>query len=220
MAQFGGSINSIMGFHKRSEIHWARKLWHMGAVSAMAAFYAFAPSKVSLTTIVIAWLLFVPIDFIRQKVPAINEVLIHVFKPLMRDSEINKIAGTSYLLTGVLVIAFVFPRDIVLLTILFLAFADPIASYFGIRFGKDKIFGHKSLQGSLAAFFVCAMLTFGFLFTNNLLLDRIVVVSLLGGLIGSLAELIPISKLDDNLTLPLISSTFLWLLFVIFGAFA
>ncbi len=192
----------------------------MGTVSGMAAVYAFAPEKISLSILLVAWLLFVPIDFVRLNFPSINEVLLHLFRPIMRDNEVQKIAGTTYLLSGVMIVAFVFPRDIVLLTLLFLAFADPIASYFGIKFGKDKIFGHKSLQGSLAAFFVCAMLTFGFLFTHNLLLDRILVVSLLGGLIGSLAELIPIYKLDDNFTLPIFSSTFLWLLFLLFGAFS
>ena len=129
-------------------------------------------------------------------------------------------AGTSYLLTGVSIIALIFPQEIVLLTLLFLAFADPIASYFGIKFGKDKIFGHKSLQGTVAAFFVCAILCFAFFYTHNLLLDRLIVVSLLGGLIGSLAELIPIGKLDDNLTLPVMSAIFLYFMFLLFGAFA
>lgn len=211
-------LSSLMELKKRSEIHWARKIWHMVGVTLLAAVYAYMPEKVSLTILVVAWLLFVPVDFLRQKNKTLNDVLVHLFRPVMRDSELKKIAGTSYLLTGVLIISFVFPREVVLLTMLFLAFADPIASYFGIRFGKDKIFGHKSLQGSLAAFFVCAVLCFAFLFSHNLLVDRIIVVSLLGGLIGALAELIPISKLDDNLTLPILSSISLWVLFFLFGA--
>lgn len=218
MQQASRSAEHFMDFKKRSDIHLARKIWHMASVSMMAAVYAVASEKLSLTILVMAWLLFVPVDFIRQRVPMVNEILIHLFRPIMRDSEVQKVAGTSYLLTGVLIVVFIFPKEVVLLTLLFLAFADPIASYFGIRYGKDKIFGHKSLQGSLAAFIVCAVLTFGFLFSNNLLLDRIIVVSLLGGLIGALAELIPVYKLDDNLTLPILSSTSLWLLFLLFGA--
>ena len=205
---------------KRSEIHLARKIWHMATVSAMAAFYAFAPERVSLTILVVAWLLFVPVDFLRHFNSSLNDVLTHLFRPIMRDHEVNKVAGTSYLLTGVALVAFVFQREIVLLTLLFLAFADPIASYFGIKFGKDKLIGHKSLQGTLAAFFVCAVLSFSFLYAHNLLMDRLVVFSLLAGLIGALAELIPIWKLDDNLTLPILSSTFLWVLFSLFGAFS
>lgn len=209
---------SAMDLKKRSEIHWARKLWHMGAVGGMAAIYAYAPERLSLIILLVSWVLFVPLDFLRHRYAAINEFLVHAFKPIMRDSELNRLAGTSYLLTGVTIIDLLFPREVVLLTLLFLALADPIASYFGIKFGKDKILGHKSLQGTLAAFVVCTSLCFVYLYTHNMLLDRLIVVSLLGGLIGALAELIPIGKLDDNLTLPLLSGTFLYLLFSLFGA--
>lgn len=203
---------------KRSDIHWARKIWHMLGVSLLVGLYALAPLNVSLTLLVVGWVLFVPVDFMRQRSEHLNDLLLHVFRPLMRESEAHGIAGTTYLLTGATFVALIFPRDVVLLTLLYLAFADPFASYFGIRYGKDKIFGHKSVQGSLAAFLVCAVLTGVFLSVRGLLLDRIIIVSLLGGLIGALGELIPFWKLDDNLTLPIFSATFLWLLFSLFGA--
>jgi diacylglycerol kinase (CTP) len=203
---------------KRSDVHLARKIWHMSGVSFIAFLYSYLPEKVSIIALLVSWLLFVPMDFLRQKRPALNEVVVAIFRPIMRRSELHRIAGTTYLLSGLLIVTLLFPPQIVLLTMLFLAFADPIASYFGIRYGKDKIFGNKSLQGSLAAFFVCAILTFAFLNYHWMMMDRIVIISLLGGLIGSLAELIPIWKLDDNLTLPLLSSTALWMLFAIFGA--
>lgn len=192
----------------------------MGGVSLMAYIYSVIPTHWSLVLLTAACFIGIPIDIFRLRYPALNDLVLHTIGPIMRQSEVNKIAGTTYLLTGVTLLAYIFPRDIVLLTLLFLAFADPIASYFGIRFGKDKILGQKSLQGTLAAFFVCAMLTFAFLSFHDLLMDRLVLVSLLGGLIGSLAELIPIGKLDDNLTLPLVSATALYFLFTLFGAFA
>lgn len=203
---------------KRSDIHWPRKVWHMAGVSLIAFIYSLVSDNLAIILLSIAWLLFVPFDFLRQKNAAVNEVAVSMFKPIMRQSEVNKIAGTTYLLSGLLIVAALFPRPIVMLTMLFLAFADPIASYFGIRFGKDKIFGEKSLQGSLAAFLVCAILTFAFLTYNWVLMDRLIIVSLLGGLIGALAELIPIGKLDDNLTLPVLSATALWFVFTVFGA--
>src|SRR5690606_38510278 len=101
-----------------------------------------------------AWLLFVPLDFLRQSSPVLNDWLIHAFKPIMRQSEVNKLAGTTYLLTGVLFVVVFFPRPVVSLTLLYLAFADPIASLVGIRYGRDKLFGHKSLQGFIAAYSV------------------------------------------------------------------
>ncbi|WP_374029614.1 diacylglycerol/polyprenol kinase family protein [Bdellovibrio bacteriovorus] len=182
--------------------------------------YVYLPPAVSMTILVTAWLLFVPIDFARQKYPALNDLAVHAFKPIMRQSEVKKLAGTTYLLSGVLIVDVLFPREIVGLTLLFLAFADPIASYFGILYGKDKIFGHKSIQGFMAAFFVCAAVTFFYLLYHNYLMDRLIIVSLFAGLVGAFAELIPVGKLDDNLTLPLMSAVGLTILFYFFGFFA
>lgn len=206
-------------FKKRSDIHLARKLWHMGGVSSMALGYALFPTWLAYTILGLAWLLFVPMDFARQRNPALNEILIKWFRPIMREHEVNRPAGTSFLLTGVLVVALLFPREIVLLTLLFLAFADPIASYVGIRYGKDKIMGHKSLQGTAAAFVVCTLITAFYLFQNEILVHRVIVVSVLGGVIGAFSELVPIAQIDDNFTLPLLSSFFLWILFSAFGVY-
>jgi diacylglycerol kinase (CTP) len=206
-------------FKKRSDIHWARKIWHMLGVSVMALLYALLPYSVCLVLLGITWLLFVPFDFARQKNPKLNEKLIAWFKPIMREHEVDRPAGTSFLLTGVALVVLIFPKEIVLLTLLFLAFADPIASYFGIRFGRDKILGNKSLQGTGAAFFVCATITALFLLKNDLLVERVIMVSVLGGVIGALSELIPIGQIDDNLTLPVLSSVFLYVLFSAFGVY-
>ncbi|WP_413291708.1 diacylglycerol/polyprenol kinase family protein [Bdellovibrio sp. HCB185ZH] len=211
---------NLVDLKKRSDIHYARKIWHMSAVFAMFLAYVYLPKEVSFSLLVIGWLLFVPFDFLRHRYAVLNDFAVHAFKPIMRQSEVKKLAGTTFLLSGVLIVYVIFPRPIVALTLLFLAFADPIASYFGILYGKDKIFGHKSIQGFMAAFFVCAALTLAFLLYHNYLTDRVIVVSLLAGLVGAFAELIPIGKLDDNLTLPLMSAVGLSILFYFFGFFA
>lgn len=205
---------------KRSDIHWARKIWHMAGVSAIFAVYVLAPEMVSYTILALSVALFLPMDFLRHRYPALNDWLVHAFRPIMRTTEINKIAGTTYLLAGVCVIVALFPRPVVALTLLFLAFADPIASFVGIKYGKDKVFGHKSIQGFMAAFAVCGLATALFLSYYSIMFDRIIVVSLLAGLIGALAELVPIGKLDDNFTLPVLSGFGLYILFYLFGLFA
>lgn len=181
--------------------------------------YVYLPSTVSLVILAASWCIFVPFDFLRQRNAAVNDWAVHAFKPIMRQSEVKKLAGTTFLLTGVLIVHVFFSAPVVALTLLFLAFADPIASYFGILYGKDKIFGHKSIQGFMAAFFVCTLVTFFYLSYHNLLIDRLVLVSLFAGLVGAFAELIPIGKLDDNLTLPVMSAVGLTVLFYFFGFF-
>jgi len=205
---------------KRSEMHWARKIWHMSGVSALAFSYYYLPPFWSKAIFILLWFIFVPVDFLRLRSPGLNDILTHIFRPIMRESESKGLAGTSYLMTGVLIISFIFPREIVLMTLLFLAFADPMASIIGIRFGKDRIFGHKSVQGSVAAFAICAFITWSVLMYKGIMIDRIVIVSIFGGLIGACAEAIPVGKLDDNFSIPVLSAGGLWLLFSIFGGFA
>lgn len=196
----------MLRFKRRSDIHWSRKIWHMAGVSLMALIYTYAPQEFALGALLVVWCLFVPVDVLRQRFPALNEKLLEWFRPIMREYEEKGLAGTSYLLTGVTLVTFLFPREVVLLTLLFLAFADPVASIVGIKYGRTKIFGHKSLEGTFAAFAICTGITFFYLSNHHLLLPHLVVVSLLAGLLGAAAELIPIGKLDDNLTLPLLSA--------------
>ncbi len=213
------SLNNLE-LRKRSDIHLARKIWHMAGVFGMFLAYVFLPETVSLIILALSVLLFLPVDFLRHKNPAFNDWIVHAFKPIMRDHEVHKIAGSTYLLCGVCLIVAAFPRPVVALTLLFLAFADPIASFVGIKYGKDKVFGHKSIQGFMAAFVVCTVATAIYLIYYNVMFDRVIVVSLLAGLIGALAELVPIGKIDDNFTLPVLSGLGLYILFYLFGLFA
>ena len=220
MTQVDSSKNNqiIDDFKKRSDVHLARKIWHMSGVTFFFLVWSFLPVWLSLVLLLIAWVVFVPIDLIRLYNPKINRVLLRWFKPIMRKSEIDRPAGTTYLITGIITVGFLSHPQIVGLSLLFLAFADPIASYVGIRYGKDKIFGHKSVQGFIAAFVVCFLLTVGFLYYHNVG-EYILIVSLLSGLVGALAELIPIAKIDDNFTMPVLSCIGLTLVFGFFNIF-
>lgn len=209
--------HEITALKKRSDLHIARKVWHMSGVFLMFVLFNYLPYSWSIAFLIMGWLLFVPMDILRQQNPKLNDWVVTVFRPIMRNSEVKKLAGTSYLLSGVLLLLLFFPRPIASLTLLFLAFADPIASYVGIKWGRDKIMGRKSIQGTIAAFAVCATATFSFIVYYNFLSERVIVVSLIAGVIGALAELIPIWKLDDNFTLPLLSAVGLTILFFFFG---
>lgn len=204
------------GFKNRSDLHLARKIWHMAGVFTLFAGWILLPEMISITLLCICWVLFVPADILRQKNSDMNRNLMRLFQPIMRKNEVDRLAGTTYLLTGVILIALIFDRGVVAISLLFLAFADPIASYVGIKYGKDKIFGHKSVQGFMAAFFVCAFVCYLYLSSNGVH-EHLLIASLLAGLVGALAELIPLWKLDDNFTMPVLSSIGLSILFYFFG---
>jgi diacylglycerol kinase (CTP) len=204
-------------YKNRSDVHWARKIWHIVTVFSIFLTYQFAPYSVSMGILFVACAILIPFDFLRLKYKKLNDVALIFMGPLMRNSEVKNAAGTTYLLAGVAVIAIFFPKPIVGLSLLFLAFADPLASYVGIRYGKDKILGNKSIQGFLMAFSVCAVITFLFLSGFDLLVSRRVVIAALCGMVGAFAELLPIAKLDDNLTMPILSALGTWAVFQLFG---
>jgi len=207
----------MKAFKQRSDIHWARKIWHFLGVLSILFIYESVPRPVALVTSALVMILFVSLDVARQFNPKLNETLLIFFRPFIREHERNHIAGTSFLLVGVFIIVLLFPRDIVTLALLFLAVADPLASLVGLTMGRDKIVGQKSLQGTMAAFFACTFLAAAFYYSRGLMVERLMIVSILSGLIGAFSELLPVGKLDDNFTFPVVSSSLLYLLLWLFG---
>ena len=192
----------------------------MRIVLAMLVLDQFISKNVALALLGVGITIVIGADILRQKYAALNDFIVHNFGPIMRQNEAHKLAGTSFLIVGVTLVVILFPRDIVSLTLLFLCFADPLASYVGIRFGKEKILGNKTIQGFLAAFVTCMACAYVFLSVLGYPKDRLIIFSVLAGLVGSLAELIPIANLDDNFTLPVVSAVGLYILFYFFGFFA
>ena len=212
------NANYYTGFKKRSDVHLARKIWHMAGVFSLFLVWTMFSKEFAVLVYSVLWLMFVPGDILRLQNKNINQMLTKWFKPIMRESELNRLAGTSYLLTGTILLALIFETHVVSLSLLFLSFADPIASFVGIKYGKDKLFNNKSLQGFMAAFVVCFLVTIVYLYVVNIE-KYILVLSLCAGLIGAVSELLPVWKLDDNLTMPLFSSLGLTILFSFFNIF-
>lgn len=206
-----------MALKARNDIHLARRIWHFCGVMFVFALYQMIPeSRRSVTAVVVCSIILL-IDIGRLYIPALNRALMAMFRPFMRESERKRLAGLGYMMAGLIIIVLVFPPVVVSLALLFLAVGDPMASYFGIRFGKDKLIGEKSVQGTLAAFVTCFVLSLIYFWAMNLMVERMFIVCLLAALIGAFSELVPLFKLDDNFVFPVVSSILLTGLFYLFG---
>jgi dolichol kinase len=206
-----------MPFKSRNQIHFARRLWHFSGVIVIFTLYAIVtPSQAPFVVIPFA-VFMIGFDWLRLRRPALNRFFQWMFRPFIREDERHKLAASTAMMAGVTLIICIFPRNVVLLTLLFLALGDPAASYFGIKYGKDKLIGGKTLQGTLGAFGVCFLLAALFFTKMDLMTDRLFIVCLLAGLIGAVSELVPIWKLDDNFVFPVTSATLLTGLFYVFG---
>ena len=159
------------------------------------------------------------IEFTRFHFKKFNKYVQKTLAPFLRTNEMNSFSGLTSMVLGCWLAIILFPKNIVTLALYFLATADPIASYFGLKYGKDRLVANKTLQGSIAAFVVCTVVSFFYYFVNDLMIDRLFIVSLLSGLIGTFAELLAVGRINDNFSIPVFGSLGLWVVFYIFGGF-
>ena len=112
---------------------------------------------------------------------------------------------------GVTLSLFLFEEKVAILSILFLVFSDPIASFFGVFFGKQKILPNKTFEGCVAAYVTCYFpYSFIWVVFRCKWFD-LFIFSLLAGAVGMLSEAFSMG-LDDNLTIPVVAGSGLSLL--------
>lgn len=206
---------------ERSDIHLLRKIWHILCGIAALSLYYYSDEKLMFwgwVALTLAFLGFC-IDLLRMKFESVNKLTIKILGPLMRRSEESGFTGLPFYALGVGLSILFYEKHIALLSIIFLVFADPIASFVGVHLGKDKLLPNKSLQGTMASFFVCYLITF--LYVAELQTDHfnLILFSLFAGIIGSLSELASTFNIDDNLTIPVLSGAGLTVLNYIFHIF-
>ena len=197
----------------RSDLHLTRKAWHISTgliglfIYKKTGFTAEQTAFILLTFAVAAFLF----EFIRLRNEKINKLALLIMKPVMRESERNSVSGLPFYALGISLALFFFPERIAILATLFLIFADPIASFFGILYGRDKILPNKSLQGTVAAFSVCyiATIIYGLIYVGPSM--NLLIFAVAGGVVGCISEMCS-QFIDDNLCIPVVSGLGLFLI--------
>ncbi len=204
----------------RTDLHIARKVWHIS--TGLIGLTVYKKANLSPEFMATALLVFAVAAFLfeltRLKNEKLNRLAMILMKPIMRESEKSSVSGLPFYALGVSLALFFFPEKIAILAILFLIFADPIASFFGILYGRDKILPNKSLQGTIAAFSVCYIVTivYGLIYVGPSM--SLLVFAIVAGFIGSISEMCS-QFVDDNLCIPVISGFGLYLVNFVFTLF-
>jgi len=190
----------------RSDLHIARKAWHISSgLAGLGAYYllGYGPriTAYALFALAISSFLF---ELLRMKFSALNNRVVKVLGPIMRECERNSFTGLPFYALGVSSSLLFFPEELAILSILFLIFADPIASTAGILHGRKQIIKGKSLEGFLASLLICTLITYTYYFNTSTSPVYLGIFSLLAGLVGALSELCS-TYVDDNLTIPFLS---------------
>eukprot|EP01095_Lingulamoeba_sp_RSL-Kostka_P011529 TRINITY_DN4414_c0_g1_i1.p1 TRINITY_DN4414_c0_g1~~TRINITY_DN4414_c0_g1_i1.p1 ORF type:complete len:295 (-),score=67.85 TRINITY_DN4414_c0_g1_i1:127-1011(-) len=169
-------------------------------------------------------LFFIFLELFRMTFPSINRACMIVFGPFMRSHEVSKPSGMAYYLNGILVVFVFFDETIAILATLYLAYADPIASAFGIIcrkvLGTKNIFqapNDKSVFGTFVAILASIGISYLYLviYLNvNWNQEQLWNFILAGSISAGLAELAMFGFLktyfDDNATIPVITALTLY----------
>lgn len=219
------TVSRMISLHVRSDLHLSRKVWHVCMGLFMVGIYMAGLTRSQGVLILAVFLaLNLAVETVRLRVPSINEKVMRFWGPLMRSCEVDRYSGTPYYIASSLIAVGIFPKPIAALAIAFLAVGDPIASLFGILYGDRSLrFSNgKSLIGTLAGMLACGLVSFLFLHFMNqtqfmeLKVDHLVILSVIGGIAGGGAELLPM-EIDDNFAIPVVSGFVLWLAFIVMG---
>jgi len=171
----------------RKAFHAFNALWVAGLVALLDLPDVFVLSALGG---VVALLL--AADLLRLRHRRCNELFFRAFGALASPREATGIASSTWYALGLLLTFAAFPRDVAISSVLVMGLGDPVAGYFGRRFGRRPFLG-GTLEGSLAFVLV----------TSAVLLARHPApAALTASALSALAERRS-WPLDDNLAVPL-----------------
>ncbi len=122
-------------------------------------------------------------------VPVISAVLVSLER---RDAAPGR--GTLFFALGALFCLVFFPKEVAFIGLVVLSLLDSVTTLVGVRFGRTRIYNHKSLEGTLAGVAVTAA---------ALCLLVPPAIAFVTAAVTALAELV--SPVDDNLVVPVVA---------------
>ena len=190
----------MSNFSYKNEI--LRKLIHLfDSVIPLSLFYISRENLLFILTPIT--IIFIILDFARHHISFLGKIYSTFFNIVTREIEQkrNNVTGASYYLLGCLIVVYFFQDiNIIISSLLIMSISDSFAALIGVKYGKTKIYGKKSLEGSFS-FFVSTIIIL-YMFMNDLSSFEYIYISLL---ITSV-ELFSFHKINDNLTIPVFAA--------------
>jgi len=160
------------------------------------------PIAVSLAFFVSGWAL----EIGRRKSEAINAFCMRLFGKTAHPHEAHRINSATWYASALVLIALVQNVPAAVVALIVLGVGDPAAAIIGRRYGRTKLVHGRTLEGTAAFATVAAVAAFAFLTIVHpeITVVSALVASILGAVAGAVTELAT-KRLDDNLTIPLVS---------------
>ncbi|UCD07786.1 MAG: hypothetical protein JSW41_02350 [Candidatus Aenigmatarchaeota archaeon] len=193
----------------------------------------------SLLFFIIALVLFIYSEYVMRSkrflgfVEIVERRVRDVAFKLDRDGIKKPFMGAFWFYFGLGLTFLIFPLEIATVAGLILSVGDSLSTLIGLRYGEHKIFGRKSLEGSLVFFLSSFLITaavLGFLLSETEPVVAPILISFvafLGSISATFVELIPEAKkirnwknkeiVDDNWLIPLFSGLVIYVAYILTG---
>jgi dolichol kinase len=160
------------------------------------------------------WLL----EGLRHKSKHARAFLLWLFGPIAHPHERYRVNSSTWFATALTILGLFFEPIWCVVGIAVVGLADPAAANIGRRWGKTRLSGQRSLEGSIAFVITGALAAFAALaiWHADIGLYTRIAIAFGGALAGALAEL-GSRRLDDNFTVPLAAALGAWLTFLAIG---
>ncbi len=190
----------------KKEINW--RLYLRPFAFLLIVYYMATSKREALVLIGSIALFFLLLDLIRLVSKRVNIFFFKTVKELYKAKEYMKFSSITLFLFANFLTILLFRKNIAILAVSFLIFGDFFSKFFGLHFGRTKIF-EKSFEGSLAHLNAC-------LLSGYILLHFITFplhIYLTGALVASLSEVLPLG-IDDNFSVGLLSASSMYVFFL------
>ena len=183
-----------------------RKLLHLSNLVIPFTYLFYFDSKVEALIILLPITSFAfLIEYLRINSISVKNIFDkYLFSMLRNHEKSGKYTGATWVFISSTLSIGIFPKDIAIISLIYMSIGDTAAGLIGRKFGRIKIY-NKTLEGALAGFIVCLIV--GLMIDLNL--SKTVVA--IGALSAAIIEFMPIS-IDDNLRIPLFSGTVMYVM--------
>jgi dolichol kinase len=183
-----------------------RKIIHVCSfILPLGYYFLEIPRSTALAILVPAALLMLLIDIARLRRWRIWRYPRPLIEPLLRNLEKrgDDFSGAAYILIAMCLTVALFSREVVLISMAFIAFGDPASSLVGRFLGRHR-FGNRSLEGSLAFLIVSVAVA-------ALAPGLPILVKMTGVVTATVTEALSF-KIDDNISVPVVSGLIITLM--------
>ncbi len=178
-----------------------RKIVHLSTL-IIPIFYHLTSKETVLIFLIPFFIFYLSIDILRHFHKGLGSIFKkYFFNRVLREKEVEGFMGSTYFLFSTILTIILFPKEIAILSILFLIISDTVAALAGKLFGKVSLFD-KTLEGSLAFLLTSILIVFAYPNIN-------LIQGILGSIVATVLEFLPL-RIDDNLTIPLGSAAIMF----------